>query len=194
MTRYVYGLALVPLLLGSGVCRADDKLPPADEAAVRKTVTSAFTALKRFELTEFARHMHPEALKKFRDILAPVLEAADKLGLAGELLELFDGAKDVKAILALPPEDFFVGFMKGAMAKDPGLKDAMTSTQFRILSVTRGEDKLARVTMETTSKVGGIESTQRTVLLLRQDGTRWRMLLTDGLKGVPELPRKTPGA
>src|SRR5207249_731663 len=104
MNRFFFGLLWAcGYLLGPAPCKAAEEKPGGrNDAAAEKVVAAALEATKKMEWERFADLMHPEALQDFQKMLAPLLQAADKKGprAQAELVGLFEGATDIKAILA----------------------------------------------------------------------------------------------
>src|SRR4051794_39915275 len=87
---------------------------PRDDEAVFKVAQQAFGALKAGNWQKFASLMHSEALRDFKQALAPSLESADTSSEEfKEIMSLFGNPKDVKELLALPPEKFFARLLQG---------------------------------------------------------------------------------
>ena len=99
-------VALLILLTPSqGPAAADDGSP---EAVVRE----ATEAVNHGRTEEFARAMHPEALRQFRAVMSAVVDAAAKDGKADQVLKIFPSVKDVQELKKLDDVKFFADYMR----------------------------------------------------------------------------------
>lgn len=152
-------------------------LPDKEDAAVRALVEGLLRDAAKHDWAAYARRTDPAALKKFRDDFAAVLAAADRAGRGDEFLPLFDGAKDLKAVLAYSPDEFFARFMTGAAAAaghlDPGKAEVLGA-------VAEGADR-AHVVVRTRRKFPGGDRGVVEVVSVRKAGGAWKAELPSPL-------------
>jgi hypothetical protein len=164
-------------------------LPDKEEAALRALVEGLFQDAGKGDWVGYARRTDPAALKTFRDDFAAVLTAADKAGRADQFLPLFDGARDVKAVLAYPFEEFFARFMKGAAAAAHNLDAGKAEV---LGAVAEGSDR-AHVVVRASRKLPGGEKGVVEVVSVRKVGGEWKAELPQVLTTVISSLRVTGG-
>ena len=137
---------LASVLLTAASLAAADAPKPAD---AEKVAAAASEAMTKVDWKAYAELMHPDSLTEFRKKIVPALEAADKAGkLNKELLGIFDGAEDLKTVLAWKPKEFFTRVMT-SLSKVPMRCDCWpisSSTRLRSTSVS---GRLFMVSMKT---------------------------------------------
>lgn len=180
MNRLLLSLCLPPLLISVTFCRASGQPDDRQVAAVEKVVIAALDAGQKHDWQRYTELVHPEAIKDFRAILAPALMAAQKENREDQagLLSFFDGATDLKAVLAWEPKEFFVRFMKKADSQAP-LKDKLFSTTTKVLgTILEGSDQ-AHVVTRVTLKRQKVEIRKVAVVTLKRSGSEWKVMPTE---------------
>src|SRR5690349_2751583 len=80
---------------------ASGQTPPAPApGSPEATVARAVDAMNKDRLDEFTADMHPGALKRFKEGMMKLVEAAEKDGKADQVLRLFSDAKNVADVKA----------------------------------------------------------------------------------------------
>ncbi|HEX4614211.1 MAG TPA: hypothetical protein VH092_38950 [Urbifossiella sp.] len=164
------------LLLATPVGAAGP-LPEKEVAAVRAVVEGTIRNAASKDWAGYAKQMDPAGLKTFRDDWVPLLTSAAKDGREKELLTLFAGARDAKAVLAYTPEEFFARFMKGATAHVPLLPGGKAEV---LGVVAEGPDR-AHAVVRTTA--GPAASSVEVMSVRKVDGV-WRTELPRPLAAV----------
>lgn len=167
MNRYV--LALGAVAFAARACAADP-LPEKDVAAARAVAEGAIADAVKKDWAAYATRMDPAGLKAFRDNWVPTLTAAAKSGRENELLDLFDGAKDAKTVLAWTPEEFFARFMKGATKAVPSVAEGKTEV---VGVLGEGKDR-AHVVVRVKRKLPAGEHAAMDVMTIRKTDAGWR--------------------
>jgi hypothetical protein len=149
----------------------------AEDASAEAVVRKAIDAANGNRLGDFAAAMHPDALKKFRDLMSLVIDEAEKHGNAGQVLPVFPGVKNLDDVKKLSDRKLFAAFVGGVTALKPELKKALAGAQVRVLGhITEGKG-LTYVIYRMKMNVDGSDFTVTNVASLRPDGTRWALLL-----------------
>jgi hypothetical protein len=145
----------VVLMASLSVCQAAEPISEKESAAIKKVVTASTQATQKRDWDALAALIHPDSLKDFKDMFVPVLQAAAKKGDAEQtdLLSMFDGAKDLKTVLAWEPKHFFASFAKGFTSKAP-LNVPLVSGTIPVLGmVMEGADQV-HVVVRATRTIG----------------------------------------
>lgn len=178
------------LAMGGTLARAADTVPRDDEA-VSKVVAQALEATKAEDWQKYATLMHPEALRDFKEVLVPALEAAAAAPDEGALvLRFFGNIKDAKKLLALPPDKFFAQFMQGVSTQIPQFRKALTGTEFKVIGTVYEMDGMAHVLYRASVKVDEIDVSQVDVISLKRDGQSWGMLMKAEFKAMAQQLRR----
>lgn len=179
--RLFLGIACAGVLLvrfsATGWAAPEDDSP---EAVVRK----AISAVNRGKVEDFAKEMHPQSLEKFRAAMWTVVELAAAKGKGNEMLPLFRGTKNLKELKRLTDRQFFTRLMRGLIANNPEIKQALTGTKPETIGhLDEGEDAthvLYRSRLDTPG--GDLEKVN--VISMKKDGARWAMQLSGDLDGM----------
>jgi hypothetical protein len=168
--------------------------PKRKPAGPETAAKASFEAAKKLDWKRYAELLHPESLAEFRGMFVPVLKAAAKKGPReqADLLAMFDGAKDVKTVLAWEPKELFVRLMTGLSAKAP-LKETFAGTTANVLgTVAEGADQ-AHVVLRITRKMGKVELSKVDVVTLKRSRGEWKVMLPGELRGVAETIKMMSG-
>jgi hypothetical protein len=183
------GLCAALLMTARG--GADEAKKPADapDAFAKK----ALAALKDDRIEEFAKMMHPEALKEFRGLLMTVVAAAGEKGQEKQVLALFDGAKSADDLKEFTDVKFFTAFYRTVTKLQPQLKEMLGGSEVQTLgSVAEGKDKM-HVLYRMTMSVQGAKVTKMAVLSLRKTESGWGMLLDGDIEGMGAMLKQRFG-
>ncbi|HXG11466.1 MAG TPA: hypothetical protein VNK04_17055 [Gemmataceae bacterium] len=173
-----------PLVL-SGYLMGDD---PKQQIATPDTVArNALDALKEDRLEDFAKAMHPDALKRFKALLLSIVDAAAKDGQEKQILVLFSGVRTADDLKKLDETQFFVAFYRGVTRLRPEMKQLLGGAEVQTLGyVMEGKDT-AHVVYRMTVSAEGAKVTKLDVLSLQKTGTGWGMLLSGDIEGIANL-------
>jgi hypothetical protein len=153
----------------------------------------AVAALKEDRLDDFAKAMHPEALKSFKAALVSIAEVADKGGQGKEILGLFKGVDDLDELKKLDDVPFFVFFYRGITRVQPALKQALAGAESQIIGhVLEGKDT-AHVVHRMTVTVDGTKVSKTDVISLKKTDTGWGMLLSGDLENMTTMLKRRFG-
>ncbi len=166
--------------------------PARDDAAVTRVVAATLEATRHADWKQYAKFMHPEALREVKDALGLALRTTgNDSAEAQQVLRLFGDAKDVDALLAMSPEDFFVSFLSGTTATVPRLKKMLGSVDAQVVGVVYEKGNLAHVVVRAKVKYQDLELTKMDVISLKRNGEDWRLLLSGDLRGFVEIARRS---
>ena len=200
-TRFLVRLSLTLSLALLGACPAlaaelTPDMPPEEVAR------EAYARMQAADWVAAAETFDPAALKRFRELLMPVLDAVDAAGKgkgqagAGQagsrqaavdpngvlmLWVLFAPAKSIEEIRALPDREVFARIMSNTMS----LASARLEGQQVIGSVAEGAD-MVHVVTRNVAKVETMSMTKVEAITLRRTDLGWRLALTGDLEGLAE--------
>jgi hypothetical protein len=180
----------VVLLASLSACQAAEPVPEKESAAIDKVVAASGQAARKGDWDAFAALIHPDSLQNFKALFVPVLQAAAKKGGGGQadLLTLFEGAKDLKTVLAWEPKEFFVRFMK-EYASAP-LKVNCPSGTIRVLGMVPEGSAQVHVVVRAIRTIEKTEISRVDVVTLKRSGRGWKMLLPSELRVVAETIKR----
>jgi hypothetical protein len=151
----------------------------------------AYTRMQAADWVAAAETFDPAALKRFRELLLPVLDAAGKdqanKGQGTEpdgalmLWVLFAPAKSVVEIKALSDREVFARIMANTVS----LASAKLEGQQVIGSVAEGAD-MVHVVTRNVAKVDTMIMTKVEAITLHRTAQGWRLALTGDLEGLAE--------
>ncbi len=180
-------LIVVSVLLLSLTGRLASDEPKKVKEEPEDIARKALAALKENKLEDFAKEMHPSALKQLKTILLSVFDAAAEEGQEKAILALFSGARTVDEVKKLDDEKFFVSFLRGVIGLKPELKNAFSSAKGEVLGhVMEGEDT-AHVVYRMTMSVSGATITKMDVMTLKKTDSGWRMMLSGEIDGLAQV-------
>lgn len=203
-TRFLARLSLTLSLALLGACPAlaaelTPDMPPEEVAR------EAYARMQAADWVAAAETFDPAALKRFRELLMPVLDAVDAAGKgqtvkgqagAGQagsaqaavdpngllmLWVLFAPAKSIEEIRALTDREVFARIMSNTMS----LASARLEGQQVIGSVAEGAD-MVHVVTRNVAKVETMSMTKVEAITLRRTDHGWRLALTGDLEGLAE--------
>jgi hypothetical protein len=162
----------------------------AGENSPEKTALRAMEALREQRIGDFAKEMHPEALKSFKTAILDVMDSAEKAGREGELLSLFKDVTAVSDLRNLDDAAFFASFYEGVIKMQPRIRDSMKGMTIEVIgNVKEGTDML-HVVYRGTVNSGDLKVSQLSVMSLKASGERWGMLLTSDLEVLAATLKK----
>lgn len=188
-----FRIALTVLLIPTFEAAGRAQPTPAPSAAPgspESTLARAMDEMNHDRIEKFTDEMHPDALKSFRTSMMAIVDAADKDGKSGQLIPLFDGVKSVADLKALDDRQFFVKYLRGVMAMQPGLKKAMAGAKIDMLGhVDEGSDK-THVVYKLTLEFDGTPIEKMTVNSLQKQGSKWALLLSGDTEGMVAMMKQ----
>lgn len=213
-------LLLTLLLALLGACPALPALAAelTPDMPPEQVAREAYARMQAADWVAAAETFDPAALKRFRELLMPVLDALDAAGKgqtekgqagvrqAAEdpnsvlmLWVLFAPAKSIEEIRALTDREVFARIMSNTMS----LASAKLEGQQVIGSVAEGGD-LVHVVTRNVAEVEAMSMTKVETITLRRTDQGWRLALTGDLEGLaetlqasiapPEAPTEAAGA
>jgi hypothetical protein len=192
MNRFVFCLCVLLPPVSSALCRAGDAKLHPDDAAIEKVVAASMEAARKGDWGGYADLVHPESLQDYKGMWLPVLQAAAKEGpeKQADLLALFDGATELKSVLALKPKEFFVSSMKGMAAQTTVPKQDTAKADEKILGTVREGDDLAHVLIRTRAKYQQTDVNRIEVVTVKRSDSEWRIVLPEAVRVMAEAFRR----
>ena len=193
MNPFVLFLCVLLPPVFSTLCQAGDTKPQRDDAAIEKVVADSMEAVRNANWKRYAELVHPESLEDYKKMWLPALTAAGKEGpdKQPDLLPLFDKAADLKSVIALKPNEFFVSSMNGMAPQfSEGIANPLKVDEQIIGTVHEGDDQ-AYVVIRTRTKFDRSEMTKVEVIALKRSGTEWKMMLPDVVRIMAETFGRT---
>ena len=175
MRACTLALAIATLFLPASRGEAQSSSPGSPEAAAQQY----FELTRTENWTGMADATHPDALKRLKEMLAPIV-AADK---TGEFAQLF-GVPDAEAFKKAPPRDVYVGLMKTISAQVPALKQAIVGMKVRVLGHVPESTETAHVVYRGSAAALDLSLESVEVISFRRYEGAWRALLTKNVEGV----------
>ncbi len=153
---------------------ADLKPDDSPEAVLRES----YRRMQANDWSAASETFDPAALKQFRDMLAPMLEAGDG---AGVLVMLFGPEQTLDSLKTMSDQAFFAGLISSMMRTSGGTLEG----QDVVGGVAEGP---ARMHMVVRSKAAarGITITQMEVVNLNKTAEGWRLALSGKMEGMAQ--------
>lgn len=188
LARVSLSLACVlALFLASAAGVQGETKPAADEKTPEAVAARAMVALKENRIADFARAMHPDALKQLKSTLLAVLDAAEKKERVDEVVRLFKGAESAADIRKLDDVAFLAAFFEGGMERQPRIRNAVRDMTFDVIGhVSEGADVIHVVYRGTVTQ-GGIKISKMSVMSLKPHGDDWGMLLSGDIESMATI-------
>ena len=174
---------LTESLHGQTRATSGDKSPEA-------VATRALTALKESRIADFAKTMHPEALKQLKATLLEVVAEAEKQERVDEVLTIFKNVNSADDLRKLDDVAFFTAFFEGVMQLQPRIRDALQGTTLDVIGhVPEGPDVIHVVYRGTVTQ-GDVKVSKMSVMSLKSHGDDWGMLLTGDIEGMAAMLKR----
>lgn len=150
---------------------------------------SYIEAMKQGSIKGYTKHLHPEALGKFRNMMLPIVEQTEKEGPEDvkDILRIFEGIDETATLRKLSPEDFFISFYEGITKLQPRLKQMMTNTRNQIIGHVNEGDNIAHVVIRVTTPASGASVSTISVISLQKHESDWRVLLPAQIEGIANV-------
>jgi hypothetical protein len=141
-------------------------------------VKEYMSVLKTEGMAAVSRYLHPEELKRFKDMLMPWvrIDASQK---SEALHGLFGADATLAQVEAMPSEKFMDAFMR--LAGDQ-MKD-VTFGEIEIVGTVREKD-MTHVVARVAAGVKELRVNQLTVVSTKPLGNEWKLMLTGELEGL----------
>jgi len=168
--------------------------PAAGEKSPEAVAAHALSALKANRIADFARAMHPEAIKQLRSTLLSVVDAAEKKGRVEEALSIFKDVGSAAELRKLDDVGFFTAFFEGVMEMQPRLRDPFRGMTLDMIGhVAEGADVIHVVYRGTVTQ-GETKVSKMSVMSLKANGDDWGMLLTGDIETMAAMLKRQFGA
>lgn len=183
--RYVAVISLC--MLGVTMLAVSTAMVAAQQPAAPKTpeevVTRYFERIKADGIDTVANMMHPDELKKFKEMLAPVIQDSFEAG--DHTFDLFADAHDASKMGALDDVAFMDTFMTWVTRAVPNLTAAMKGASMQAIGhVVEGDVK--HIVVRSKMKVEDMEVEKMSVISVKDHEGTPMMLLTGEIKGVAQ--------
>lgn len=187
-------VCVVVLFLASAAGVQGQTDAAADKKGPEAVAARALLALKENRIADFARAMHPDALKQLRSTLFAVVDAAEKKERADEVLGLFKDVESSADLRKLDDVAFFTAFFEGAMEKQPRLRNAFRGMTLDVIGhVSEGADVIHVVYRGTVTQ-SEIKVSKMSVMSMKANGDDWGMLLTGDIENMAAILKLQFGA
>lgn len=177
---------LLPVLLATSALplQAQAPAPAAAANTPQATVAAMNQAMERGDWKAAAAQFDPQALKDFRAMLMPVIDAAPAAQRETMVKTMFDiGSLD--ELKRASDGDFFASYMGGILSLAGG---KLVSNDI-IGEVAEGAD-VRHVVTRSRVAAQGIEMTKMDVVSLRRTPQGWRVQLKGDMTGMAELMKR----
>jgi hypothetical protein len=182
-------------LLCAGVVRC---LSAAEtNGSPEQLVSLYYEKIGKGDMAALADYMHGEELKKFRDMILPILEEGIKSGEDSEVLKGFTRGDPLEKVQQYSPKEFFRRFLAWITEINPGMTDILKNSTFIPIGHVADGD-LIHVVFRMNTKIEGVTITKVSVMSLKKDGAEWKLLLTGEIEGMTKAlqrqgkPRRKP--
>lgn len=167
---------------------------PATQADTPETFArQALDALKEDRLDDFAKAMHPDALKRLKTLLVSIVDGAASQGQERQVLVLFSGVSTADDLKKLDDVQFFVAFYRGLVRLRPEMKQALGGADVQILGhVLEGQDT-AHVVYRMTVTAESLKITKLNVLSMQKTESGWAMSQSGDIEGMAEALKRRFG-
>jgi hypothetical protein len=162
-------------LIGTSLPILAAELTPIDtpETVLRES----YRRMQASDWNSAAETFDPAALKQFREMLAPILEASEGAG----MLALFFDGQTAESLKAMSDQAFFAGMIANMMKTSGGTLDS----QQVIGGVAEGADRMHMVVRSKASAMG-LSITQMEVVTLNNTPDGWRLALSGKMEGMAQ--------
>ncbi len=164
----------------------------ADLVATDTPETVLRESYRRMQASDWkatAETFDPAALKQFREMLMPILDAAGESDASGGLLTMFFGA-DVtpESLKTKSDQEFFSGFVGSMMRASGGSLEG----QDVLGGVAEGPDRM-HVVVRSKAAAMGISITKMEVVTMNKTAAGWRLALSGEMEGMVQALRQLGG-
>jgi hypothetical protein len=153
-----------------------------ENASPEDVATQALQALREDRMEDFAKLMHPNALRQFKETMVSIVDVAAEAGQEKQVLGLFGTVEAAEELRELDDKDVFLRFFQTLSKKRPEFRQSMAGAGAQVLGhVTEGKD-LVHVVYRITLTVEGVKATKMDVISLQRTKTGWAMLLRSDIE------------
>lgn len=155
------------------------------DASPEAVLQESFRRMQANEWVAAADAFDPAALKQFREMLAPIVEAEDGAG----VVAMFFGDEATPASLkAMNDQAFFAGMMSTIMSVSGGTLES----QEVLGGVPEGADRMHMVVRSKAAAMG-LSITQMEVVTLNKTPQGWRLALSGKMEGMAQALKQLGG-
>ena len=169
--RSIIGLWLLFFVSVAGI--AQDSVESPEQFASRYDSVS-----KTGDGAELSKLMHPDALSRFREIVAPFFDVK-----SNDIGSTIFGVKTKTAFTELTSEQIFERFML-FVSKVPEVAEAMKTAQMSMIGHVKEGSDVAHLVYKVNVKVGDITVAKTGVMSLKRNGEKWLALLSGDYEGL----------
>lgn len=177
-------LSIILMMFSLPIARA--RQAPADSPEA--VVVAMNEAMAKGDWKASATWFDPKALKDFRAMLAPVLDAVPN-GQGGSMIAMLFDAESADSLKRASDAEYFASFIAGTMR----MSGSELESNEIIGSVAEGDD-LRHVVTRSTASAQGVRITNMEVISLRKTPQGWRVLLKGDMTGMVETLKSRLGA
>jgi hypothetical protein len=158
----------------------------APAAKPESVVQDYFAALQQNGLTSAADFMHPDELRRFKEMIFPILAAEDAAG-RHDLREAMFGANATMGDAeSASPADFLRAFMRFVAARMSDAKPHFDRIEV-LGAIPEGD--VVHVVTRVYVGVGDLAVRQMEVVSLKPSGDDWKLMLTGQMEGLAQALR-----
>jgi hypothetical protein len=151
------------------------------------------TALRDDRMEDFAKDMHPTALKQLKIMLISVLDVAAEEGHEKDVLRLFKDVRTVEQARKLDDAKFFIAFMSGVLSLKPEMKEVLANAKAEMLGHVMEGGDTAHVVIRMSVSLSGATITKMDVISLKKTDSGWRMMLSGEIDGLAQVLKQKFG-
>jgi len=150
-----------------------------------EVVSRYFEQLASEGIGQVGSLMHPDELRKFRDMMVPIVDQALKTPDQAALFAAFADSSNGQEVRRFTDEGFMNTFMEWVAMMQPGFTDILKNATIETLGHVE-EGDVQHVVVRMTMNVEGLEIEKMSVLSVKDFNGQPRMLLTGEMKGIAD--------
>ena len=154
-----------------------------------QVVTAYFDKMKSGGLNTVASLMHPDELRKFRQMLMPVVESSLAADSKDRIFAIFGDPNSPGKMRALDELQFMNVFMELVLKLNPGMDAMLKDAVIQTLGHVR-ENDIKHVVVRTKMKGEGLEIEQMSVVSVKDYEGVPKLTLTGEMKGLAEALKR----
>jgi hypothetical protein len=154
-----------------------------------QVATNYFEKMKAGEMNTVSSLMHPDELRKFHQMLTPVIERGLASDRDNRLFQPFADPQDPTKMRAVDDSQFMSLFMEAVESVQPGINAILKSARVEALGHIR-ENDVIHVVVRMKLQSQGIEIERMSVLSLKDHQGVPKVMLSGEMKGVAEALKR----
>lgn len=171
---------LAVIVLSAAGCVANPSLAQSSPESVAGEYAAA---IRVGGMPDAANYIHPDELRRFKDMLSPLLADAKSPAAQGIVQAVFGPQSDVESVAAMDPLSFMQGFL------------AFLDGQMKVLNVTFGdlqilgavpEGDTVHLVTRTSAGAAGMKLTKLEVMSLKPYEGMWKVLLSGQIEALAQ--------